>query len=81
MYVQGPVFGRRAERMMKVSSIEWSDNSEDEYTISVEYIICAICKINLIYGLYFQEGSRSIDMSDISKSLPTISVMYVYGIS
>jgi len=35
MYVQGPVFGRRAERMMKASSIEWSDNSEDEHTISV----------------------------------------------
>lgn len=35
MYVQGPVFGRRAERMMKASSIEWSDNSEDEYTVSV----------------------------------------------
>ncbi|XP_060879646.1 protein inturned isoform X2 [Metopolophium dirhodum] len=34
MYVQGPVFGRRAERMMKASSIEWSDNSEDEYTVS-----------------------------------------------
>lgn len=35
MYVQGPVFGRRAERMMKASSIEWSDNSEDENTVSV----------------------------------------------
>lgn len=34
-YVQGPVFGRRAERMMKASSMEWSDNSEDEYTVSV----------------------------------------------
>ncbi|CAI6369275.1 unnamed protein product [Macrosiphum euphorbiae] len=34
MYVQGPVFGCRAERMMKASSIEWSDNSEDEYTVS-----------------------------------------------
>lgn len=36
MYVQGPVFGRRAERLMKASSIEWSDNSEDEYTVSVK---------------------------------------------
>ncbi|XP_025412391.1 protein inturned [Sipha flava] len=34
MYVQGPVFGRRAERMMKASSLEWSDNSEDEYIVS-----------------------------------------------
>lgn len=41
MYVQGPVFGRRAERMMKASSVEWSDNSEDEYTVSV--IIKHIC--------------------------------------
>ncbi|VVC34161.1 Hypothetical protein CINCED_3A021944 [Cinara cedri] len=52
MYVQGPVFGRRAERMMKASSIEWSDNSEDEYTVS--------------------DGSRSMDMSDITKKLPVL---------
>lgn len=38
MYIQGPVFGRRAERMMKASSIEWSDNSEDENTVSVIFI-------------------------------------------
>ncbi|XP_050534318.1 protein inturned isoform X2 [Daktulosphaira vitifoliae] len=29
MYVQGPVLGRRAERMMKASSLDWSDNSDD----------------------------------------------------
>lgn len=44
MYVQGPVFGRRAERMMKTSSIEWSDNSDDEYTVSVDSVNCVDCK-------------------------------------
>ncbi|XP_050429615.1 protein inturned isoform X2 [Adelges cooleyi] len=31
---QGPVLGRRAERMMKASSLEWSDYSDDDCTVS-----------------------------------------------
>lgn len=50
MYVQGPVFGRRAERMMKASSIEWSDNSEDDYTVSVIfYYFKYFCKLFSIW--------------------------------
>lgn len=50
MYVQGPVFGRRAERMMKASSIEWSDNSEDDYTVSVIfYNFMYLCKLFSIW--------------------------------
>lgn len=48
---QVPVFGRRAERMMKASSIEWSDNSEDEYIVSVIFIIVIIIIVDNI--LYF----------------------------
>lgn len=48
IYVQGPVFGRRAERMMKASSMEWSDNSDDECTISVIFINL-FYKKNLIF--------------------------------
>lgn len=48
--MQGPVFGRRAERMMKASSIEWSDNSEDEYAVMVIFInICINMNNNLLF--------------------------------
>lgn len=76
LYVQGPVFGRRAERMMKASSIEWSDNSEDEHTVSVKFrntFFISQRFIIMYYQFKFQDGSHSIDMSDVAKNLPVSS--------